>query len=96
MRGTRRYRVELTVGDKGELAYECDCPVGDDGIFCKHAVSVALSWLENSGEEVFHAEQATQEKPRKKRKDLCRSDPRVRLDAGQRRASGSVAGSCRA
>ena len=68
VRGTHRYRVELVVDDDGELAYECNCPVGDDGVFCKHAVAVALSWLENSGEEVFHAEEATQEKPRKKRK----------------------------
>ncbi|CAG9173466.1 hypothetical protein LMG23992_02461 [Cupriavidus laharis] len=68
VRGTRPYRVELAVADDGELAYVCNCPVGDDGIFCKHAVSVALSWLENSGEEVFHAEKDTQQKPRKKRK----------------------------
>lgn len=68
VRGTRRYRVKLAVADDGGLAYECNCPVGDDGIFCKHAVAVALAWLENSGEEVFHAEETTPEKPRKKRK----------------------------
>jgi uncharacterized Zn finger protein len=70
VRGTHRYRVELVVvdDDDGELAYDCSCPVGDDGVFCKHAVAVALSWLENSGEEVFHAEETTREKPRKKRK----------------------------
>ncbi|MEA3115040.1 MAG: hypothetical protein QOG58_4839, partial [Caballeronia sp.] len=65
--GTRRYRVELAVED-GELAYDCNCPVGDEGVFCKHSVAVALSWLENSGEEVFHAEEAAPGKPRKKRK----------------------------
>ena len=62
-----RYRVELAVDD-GELAYDCNCPVGDEGVFCKHAVAVALSWLENSGEEVFHAEEQVPGKPRKKRK----------------------------
>ncbi|RKT25631.1 putative Zn finger protein [Paraburkholderia sp. RAU2J] len=67
VRGTHRYRVELAVDD-GELAYECSCPVGDEGVFCKHAVAVALSWLENSGEEVFHAEESGPGKPRKKRK----------------------------
>lgn len=67
VRGTHRYRVELAAGD-GELAYDCSCPVGDDGIFCKHAVAVALSWLENSGEEVFHADEPDRDKPRKKRK----------------------------
>jgi len=68
VRGTHRYRVELAVDDDGELAYDCTCPVGDDGVFCKHTVAVALSWLENSGEEVFHAEEAVPGKPRKKRK----------------------------
>ncbi|CAE6710943.1 SWIM zinc finger family protein [Paraburkholderia nemoris] len=68
VRGTHRYSVELGVGDDGELTYECDCPVGGDGIFCKHTVAVALSWLENSGEEVFHVDETEPAKPRKKRK----------------------------
>ena len=68
VRGTHRYTVELGVGEDGELTYECDCPVGGDGIFCKHAVAVALSWMENSGEEVFHPDEAKPAKPRKKRK----------------------------
>ena len=63
VRGTHRYSVELGVGDDGELTYECDCPVGEDGIFCKHAVAVALSWLENTGEEVFHADETESAKP---------------------------------
>ncbi len=42
--------------------------MGEDGIFCKHAVAVALSWLENSGEEVFRSDEAEPVKPRKKRK----------------------------
>jgi uncharacterized Zn finger protein len=68
VRGTHRYTVELGLGDDSELTYECNCPVGDDGIFCKHAVAVALSWLENSGEKVFHADDTEPEKTRKKRK----------------------------
>lgn len=68
VRGTRRYRVELAVDGDNGIAYDCNCPVGDGGIFCKHAVAVALSWLENSGEVVFHAEEVAQTKPRKKRK----------------------------
>ncbi|WP_321818327.1 MULTISPECIES: SWIM zinc finger family protein [unclassified Paraburkholderia] len=67
VRGTHRYRVELTCNN-GELDYNCNCPVGDEGSFCKHAVAVALSWLENSGEEVFHADEPVSGKPRKKRK----------------------------
>ena len=51
-----------------QLDCECDCPVGDEGIFCKHAVAVALSWLENVGEEVFEPSEKKSAKPRKKRK----------------------------
>jgi hypothetical protein len=32
------------------------------------AVAVALSWLENTGEEVFEPNETTSAKPRKKRK----------------------------
>jgi len=68
VQGTQRYRVRLAAGSDGELEYECDCPVGDDGIFCKHAVAVALSWLENAGEEVFEPSEKESAKPRKTRK----------------------------
>ena len=68
VQGTQRYRVRLAAGSDGELEYDCDCPVGDDGVFCKHAVAVALSWLENAGEEVFEASEEESAKPRKKRK----------------------------
>jgi uncharacterized Zn finger protein len=68
VQGTQRYRVRLAAGSDGELEYECDCPVGDDGTFCKHAVAVALSWLENVGEEVFEPSEKEFAKPRKKRK----------------------------
>lgn len=68
VRGTYRYRVEFAVGDDGTLDYACNCPVGDEGAFCKHAVAVALSWLENSGDEVFHDEAPEPARPRRKRK----------------------------
>lgn len=69
VRGTYRYHVEFAVGDGGGLDYACTCPVGDEGAFCKHAVAVALSWLENSGEEVFHDEALEQPaRSRRKRK----------------------------
>jgi len=42
--GSRRYRVRLWVeGD--ELAHACTCPVGEDGLFCKHCVAVGLAWI---------------------------------------------------
>ncbi len=66
--GTYQYSVQLGIGSDGELTYECDCPVGADGIFCKHAVAVSLSWLENTGEEVFHSDELEPARRGKKRK----------------------------
>lgn len=40
--GTGRYRVDLALGQDGDLAWSCSCPVGVDGGFCKHCVAVAL------------------------------------------------------
>jgi len=68
VRGTYRYHVEFAIGSDDTLHYACNCPVGDDGAFCKHAVAVALSWLENSGEEVFHDDEPEPARPRRKRK----------------------------
>ena len=43
--GTYPYRVMLW--DEGDgVAYDCNCPVGQDGDFCKHCVAAALAWLE--------------------------------------------------
>lgn len=67
--GTHPYHVELTNYD-GELGYDCTCPVGEDGEFCKHAVALGLAWLENGGEEVFHADEP---KP-PKRKRVSKAD----------------------
>jgi uncharacterized Zn finger protein len=43
--GTDEYRVKLWVDDD-ELGFSCDCPVGTEDEFCKHAVAVGLAWLE--------------------------------------------------
>jgi uncharacterized Zn finger protein len=42
--GARRYRVRLWA-EAGRLAHACTCPVGEDGLFCKHCVAVALDWI---------------------------------------------------
>ena len=43
--GTYPYRVKLwDAGDS--VGYDCDCPVGQEGDFCKHCVATALAWLE--------------------------------------------------
>ncbi len=47
--GTQDYTVRLS-SDEGVLDYNCDCPYGSDGTFCKHCVAAALAWL-NRGSE---------------------------------------------
>lgn len=44
VRGTRDYTVQLW-DEGGKIQYNCDCPIGQDGEFCKHCVAVALAWL---------------------------------------------------
>ncbi|HEY9695785.1 MAG TPA: hypothetical protein V6D10_00725 [Trichocoleus sp.] len=45
--GTETYEVEFWIEDGNQLAYQCDCPVGIEGWFCKHCVAVGLAWLAN-------------------------------------------------
>jgi uncharacterized Zn finger protein len=51
--GQEAYRVEVRRGGAGrsELVAACTCPHGADGLFCKHAVAVALAGLEDRDEE---------------------------------------------
>ena len=46
--GSEQYRVELHRGSAGrsQLIAACTCPHGADGLFCKHAVAVALAGLD--------------------------------------------------
>lgn len=44
--GNHEYRVRFRAKENGGLSYSCSCPVGTDGLFCKHCVAVALTWLE--------------------------------------------------
>jgi uncharacterized Zn finger protein len=47
VRGTHDYRVKIWMEGKA-LAFECDCPIGMDGEFCKHCVAVGLTWIARS------------------------------------------------
>jgi uncharacterized Zn finger protein len=42
------YRVKIWTSPEG-VAYDCTCPVGEEGSFCKHAVAVAIVWLDQVG-----------------------------------------------
>jgi uncharacterized Zn finger protein len=44
VQGTERYRVRLELAGS-ELVGSCTCPVGRDGLFCKHCVAVGFAWL---------------------------------------------------
>ena len=44
VRGTRFYQVELWV-EQGDLGYDCTCPLGEEGVFCKHCVAAGLAWI---------------------------------------------------
>lgn len=44
VQGTDKYRVTLFV-DGNALGFECTCPMGADGAFCRHCVAVGLAWL---------------------------------------------------
>jgi len=44
VRGTRPYTVRLWV-DGRELRWDCTCPLGRDGEFCKHLVATGFAWL---------------------------------------------------
>lgn len=43
--GTEKYTVRLAA-ENNALSHRCSCPVGADGVFCKHCAAVALVWLE--------------------------------------------------
>lgn len=44
VRGTAPYQVRLAAGPR-ELRFACDCPMGEDGVACKHVAAVGLAWL---------------------------------------------------
>jgi uncharacterized Zn finger protein len=43
--GKTNYEVAIWASET-RLGYSCSCPSGADGFFCKHAVAVALAWLD--------------------------------------------------
>lgn len=54
VQGHTDYRVRIWVKDSG-LAYACTCPVGVEGLFCKHGVAVGLAWLSRESAELKRA-----------------------------------------
>lgn len=56
--GTERYKVELTLSGRGELAGECDCPYGQEGNFCKHLVALGLTAIAQEADLPLRRESA--------------------------------------
>ena len=55
--GQRVYSVELNAIGK-ELDYDCTCPMGEQGDFCKHCVAVAIAFLNDPPpEDIFPIEE---------------------------------------
>lgn len=48
VRGTRSYKVRLWV-EAGGPSFSCTCPVGEEGLFCKHCVAVGLVLTQEGG-----------------------------------------------
>ena len=47
--GSETYTTKLWI-DEGELGYDCSCPIGEEGEFCKHLVATALAWLNHASD----------------------------------------------
>ena len=71
VRGTQVYRVALWAED-GALEYSCSCPLGHDGVFCKHCVAVGLTWLDPVGAKPRKA-------PRREKPSVTMDDVRAWL-----------------
>ncbi len=45
VQGTRSYRVKLFI-ERKRIRCDCNCPLGQGGVFCKHGVAAGLAWLQ--------------------------------------------------
>ena len=49
--GSQNYKVRLCV-EGGKVCGQCSCPIGDEGVFCKHLVAVGLTYLKEDAEDL--------------------------------------------
>lgn len=85
VQGSYRYTVALSCGPEESLLPDCDCPVGLAGKFCKHAVALALTWLEMAGEESFPPPEPKQSKRTRRTKSEQIADYLAGLDSEELR-----------
>lgn len=80
--GTHDYEVRIWVeGD--DLAYACDCPIGVDGMFCKHLVALAVAWLDQAANR-SSTKRPSSRPSRDRPRPITMSDVRAYLDGQDR------------
>ncbi|MHC4715549.1 MAG: SWIM zinc finger family protein [Planctomycetota bacterium] len=80
--GTTDYRVRLWV-EGSAVDGECSCPMGDDGVFCKHCVAVGLAYLDGEAQTLKHpATSRKKTRGGRRKKQVTADDIRAYL-AGQ-------------
>lgn len=75
VQGTEKYVVKLW-GENEQLLFDCTCPVGDGGSFCKHCVAVGLVWLANRA----HPDHAKASRNRNEKRPLTMDAVRAHLE----------------
>jgi hypothetical protein len=71
--GTDDYDVWLAPGDQG-LQWDCSCPFGREGFFCKHCVAVGLAMLEPGARDQVSVTRARRDSVEHWLGSLSRSD----------------------
>ena len=69
VRGTRDYAVVIRLDD-GIVAYECNCPVGIRGEFCKHCVATTLAWINEQAPDSLPGPLSKTSRPDRQAPDL--------------------------
>ena len=82
--GTDDYEVRLWL-DGDELASSCDCPVGEDGVFCKHMVALASAWVGGGPASPDRDQRLPQPKPVRPRR-VTDDEIRAHLESQDRAA----------
>ncbi|TAM48484.1 MAG: hypothetical protein EPN53_09970 [Acidobacteria bacterium] len=54
VRGEHRYTARIWIEGQS-VGFSCTCPLGRDGVFCKHAVALGLAWCEPRDESAGSA-----------------------------------------
>ncbi len=79
VRGERRYKAKLWI-EGGGIGFSCTCPLGRDGVFCKHVTALGLAWCEPREEATDPATTAAPLGPEDVRRWLREQDQATLVD----------------